>query len=111
MTGLLSDCRAHGHNDLTAKGEMTLTNKASRCFEFDKRCQRFIRSHNETLSVAAMRVCNPNRSPFGIACEVWKRHAKAFFGVRRLARSPDILPRPCGQHTDCRLRLRGRFCG
>jgi hypothetical protein len=26
----------------------------------------FIRAHNETLSVAAMRVSNPDRSPVGI---------------------------------------------
>jgi hypothetical protein len=32
-------------------------------FEFKKRSQLFIRSHNETLAVAAMRVCNPERSP------------------------------------------------
>jgi len=31
-----------------------------------KRSQLFIRSHNETLSVAAMCVCNPDRSPLGI---------------------------------------------
>jgi hypothetical protein len=28
--------------------------------------RRIVRSHNETLSVAAMRVHNPDRSPFGI---------------------------------------------
>jgi hypothetical protein len=28
--------------------------------------QRFIRTHNETLSVAAMRVNNPDRSPVAI---------------------------------------------
>jgi hypothetical protein len=60
MTGLLSDCRAHGHNDLTAKGEMTLTNKASRRFKFDKRRQQLIRTHNEPLPVAVMRVRNPD---------------------------------------------------
>jgi len=26
----------------------------------------FIRTHNETLSIAAMRVSNPDRSPLGI---------------------------------------------
>jgi hypothetical protein len=30
--------------------------------QFDKRRQLFIRTHNETLSVAVMRVCNPHRS-------------------------------------------------
>jgi hypothetical protein len=34
--------------------------------EFHKRGQLFIRTHNETLSVIAMRVCNPDRSPIGI---------------------------------------------
>jgi len=32
-------------------------------FEFDKSRQLFIGSHNETLSVVAMRVSNPDRSP------------------------------------------------
>jgi hypothetical protein len=31
--------------------------------EFQKRGQLFIRTHNETLSVAAMRVSNEDRSP------------------------------------------------
>jgi hypothetical protein len=36
---------------------------ANRQFEFRKRSQLFIRPHNETFSVVAMRVCNPDRSP------------------------------------------------
>ena len=36
---------------------------ANRRFEFHKRSQLFIRSYNETLSVGAMRVSNPDRSP------------------------------------------------
>ena len=39
---------------------------ANRRFKFHKRSQLFIRTHNETLSVVAMRVCNPDRSPVGI---------------------------------------------
>ena len=35
-------------------------------FKFYKRGQQFIRLHNETLSVVAMRVCNPDRLPVGI---------------------------------------------
>jgi hypothetical protein len=35
-------------------------------FPIPKSSQLFIRTHNETLSVIAMRVCNPDRSPFGI---------------------------------------------
>jgi hypothetical protein len=39
---------------------------ANRRFKFHKRGQLFLRMHNETLSVAAMRVNNPDRSPVGI---------------------------------------------
>jgi hypothetical protein len=35
-------------------------------FKFDKRSQLFIRLYNEPLSVAAVRICNPDRSPVGI---------------------------------------------
>jgi len=35
-------------------------------FEFPKRSQLFIGAHNETVSVAPMRVSNPDRSPVGI---------------------------------------------
>jgi hypothetical protein len=38
----------------------------NRRFEFQKRSQLFIRVHNETLPVVAMRVNNPDRSPLGI---------------------------------------------
>jgi len=34
-----------------------------RRFEFQKRSQLFIRTHNETLSVAAMSASNPDRLP------------------------------------------------
>jgi hypothetical protein len=34
--------------------------------EFQKRSQLIIRMHNETLSVAAMRISNPDRAPLGI---------------------------------------------
>jgi hypothetical protein len=34
----------------------------NRRFEFKKRSQLLIRTHNETLSVVAMRVSNPDRS-------------------------------------------------
>jgi hypothetical protein len=36
---------------------------ADRRFEFHKRGQLFIRTHNETLSGIAMRISNPDRSP------------------------------------------------
>ena len=32
------------------------------------RKKRILRPHNKALSVAAMRVCNPDRSPVGINC-------------------------------------------
>jgi len=37
-----------------------------RGFWFHKRSQLFIGTHNETLAIAAMRVNNPDRSPFAI---------------------------------------------
>jgi hypothetical protein len=39
---------------------------ADRRFKFQKRGQLFIRVHNETPSVVAMCVCNPDGSPVGI---------------------------------------------
>jgi hypothetical protein len=39
---------------------------ADRRFEFEKCRQQFIRPRNETLSVVAVRVCNPDCSPVGI---------------------------------------------
>jgi hypothetical protein len=38
----------------------------NRRFQFQKRSQLFLRTHNETLSVIAMRVGNPDCSPVGI---------------------------------------------
>jgi hypothetical protein len=35
-------------------------------FKFNKRAEFFISMHNKPLSVVAMRVCNPDRSPVGI---------------------------------------------
>src|SRR6266516_5334448 len=40
-----------------------LAASADRRFEFDKRSQLLIRTHEETLSVAAMRVTNPDCTP------------------------------------------------
>jgi hypothetical protein len=54
----------------SAKNLANLSNQfaasANRRFQFRKRRQLFIRMHNETLSVVAMCVCNPDRSPVGI---------------------------------------------
>jgi hypothetical protein len=48
------------------RNPLGVLHESNRRFEFYKRRQLFIRSHNETLSVIAMRVCNPDRSPVGI---------------------------------------------
>jgi hypothetical protein len=40
--------------------------RVNRRFEFQKRRQLFIRVHNETLSIVAMCVCNPDRSHDGV---------------------------------------------
>jgi len=42
---------------------LRIASSANRRFEFDKRGEPFIRTHNETLSVIAMRVSNEDRSP------------------------------------------------
>jgi hypothetical protein len=41
----------------------------NRRLQFKKRSQLFIRMHNETLSAAAMRISNPDRSPMRIQGE------------------------------------------
>ncbi len=38
----------------------------NRRFKFQKRSQLFIRAHNKTLSIVAMCVGDPDRSPVGI---------------------------------------------
>jgi hypothetical protein len=38
----------------------------NRRFEFQKRRQQFIRTHNKALSIVAVRVSNPDRSPLRI---------------------------------------------
>jgi hypothetical protein len=43
-----------------------LVANANRFFQFQKRSQLFIGTHNEALSIAAMCVCNPDCSPVGI---------------------------------------------
>jgi hypothetical protein len=51
----------------TAKpGLISITVIACNLLDFEECRQSFIRSPNETLSVAAMRVCNPDRSPVTI---------------------------------------------
>jgi hypothetical protein len=40
-----------------------ITASTDRRFEFNKRSQLFIRARNKTLSVFAMRINNPDRSP------------------------------------------------
>ena len=47
-------------------------------FEFQKRSQLIIRAYDETFSVVAMRVCNPNRSPVGINCWIQPQLQPAF---------------------------------
>jgi hypothetical protein len=43
-----------------------LVANANRFFQFHKRSQLFIGVHNETLSVGAVCLCNPDRSPVGV---------------------------------------------
>ena len=53
-------------------------------FEFHKRNHLFIRPHNETLSVAAMRVNNPDRSPARINCRDPAQAPAAFLEIIRM---------------------------
>jgi len=45
---------------------MKPTASTGHLFEFNKSSQLFIGAHDETLSVAAMRVNNPDCSPFAV---------------------------------------------
>jgi hypothetical protein len=44
---------------------MSLSRFVKQASRLKKRSQLFIRVHNETLSIAAMRVSDPDRSPVG----------------------------------------------
>ena len=50
-------------NDLRDQIHRELVNRP---FQFHKRGQQFIRTHNKTLSVVAVRISNPDGSPVGI---------------------------------------------
>jgi hypothetical protein len=52
--------------DATIQFLILWTDGSNRRFKFDKCRQFFIGSNNEPLSVVAMRVSNPDRSPAGI---------------------------------------------
>jgi hypothetical protein len=45
---------------------LILSDGSNRRLQFDNAVRFFVRSHNETLPVGAVRVCNPDCSPFGI---------------------------------------------
>jgi hypothetical protein len=53
-----------GENPASLSRQKTAT--PNRCFKFHKRRQLFIRAPNETLSVVAVCVCNPDCSSAGI---------------------------------------------
>jgi hypothetical protein len=70
VTGDAADAEATNasrtNKSRSSRGHKILSTRAGRRFEFDKRSQLFIRTHNKTLSFTAMRVCNPDRLPVGI---------------------------------------------
>jgi hypothetical protein len=59
----------------------------NRPFQFNKRSQLFVGMHNKTLSIAAMCVCNPDRSP-AAGTSPW---------VSALARCPEIARAHAGK--------------
>jgi hypothetical protein len=60
----LKDQKSNRRSHLPGYSAWEIT--SNRRFDFHKSGQLFIRVHNETLAVAAMCVCNPDRSPVGI---------------------------------------------
>jgi hypothetical protein len=54
------------HSKNAAGLSIEIATRAGSRFELRKRRQLFIRVHNQTLSVVAVRVNNPDRSPVGI---------------------------------------------
>src|SRR5262249_32779722 len=77
---------------------------ASRCLQFQKRRQLLICTHNEALPVAAVRVHNPDRSPFPIQ----SRHpAQAPTGFVEVV-SDDF---PVFHRHGCIYRLFSTVCG
>ena len=57
--------------------------RSNRRFEFQKRSQLFILVHKETLSVVAVRVCNPDRSSVRIN-RMASSQRVMFSGAKRL---------------------------
>jgi hypothetical protein len=56
----------------------------NRPLQFHKRSQLIIRAHNETLSVVAVRVSNPDRSPLGISLLIVADHLRRRFARFKL---------------------------
>jgi hypothetical protein len=76
----LQALRALSHNKVTKSlvrvldfaqryvSEISFAASANHRFDFEKRREHFIRTHNETLPVVAVCISNPDRSPVGINC-------------------------------------------
>ena len=58
--------KSAAHIDVTSPVEASFPARPNRLFKFQKRRQYFIGVHNETLSVVAMPVCNPDCSSLRI---------------------------------------------
>jgi proline racemase len=52
--------------------------RSNRGFEFQKCRQRFIRTQKESVTVAAMCVCNPDRSPVGTGSPIFSDDSLRF---------------------------------
>ena len=76
--------------------------RLSRRFQFHKSHQLFIRTHKETLS-AAMRICNPDRSPLESVAETQPQLQPALLRLIRLkiilSGWWDLNPRPVAAAT------------
>src|SRR6516164_872868 len=71
-------------------------------FQLQKHRQNFIRSHDETLAVVAMRVSNPDRAPLAVPALRHSRSSTRLYGgcLRLfLSLSPRTPPPPSHQHV------------
>ncbi len=66
VSGIVLRKRPNHQLQRNCQSPLARWNRSNRRFEFQERSQLLIRAHNETLSVAAMRINNPNRSPLRI---------------------------------------------
>jgi hypothetical protein len=109
--------RLHGANCGELFGILGAQWFARDSLKFNKRCQLFIHTHNETLSVIAVCVCNEDRSPVRVdSCDTAPTPTgfAEFVGEAGRA-SPSVLPRQscpyAREENTARTKLRHNLIG